>query len=212
MLNRPAGNNLADPDSPSRAALIDAALALFLKRGFARTRVEDIAMRAGVSKGAVYLHFRTKNDLFSAVVRSGVLTQLEQAEQLAAGFTGSASDLLTTMLQNNLIEFWGSESSGIAKLVIAESQQFPKLADAYHEEVTGRAHQLIGKILELGVRQGEYRAIDVPYTARCIVDALDYELVLAHALSPERRRDFDAQRFITALLELIRAGVARSDP
>ncbi|MEJ2138977.1 MAG: TetR/AcrR family transcriptional regulator [Gammaproteobacteria bacterium] len=192
---------------PTREALLDAALLLFLERGFAATRVEDIAARAGISKGAVYLHFATKKELFEGVVQAGVLQRLEQAEQLAAGFEGSAMELLTTMLQNNLLEFWGSPSSGILKLVVAESQQFPELAVEYHETVTGRARELLAQIIRHGLERGEFSDLDPDYTARVILNALDHELVLNHTLRPGAHGRSEPRRYIEALLGLIRANV-----
>lgn len=124
-------NSQPDPIPPARQALLDAALKLFLQNGFASCRVEDIAAAAGISKGAVYLHYPTKEALFCGVVESGILTRLVLAEQFVAEFDGTATELLSTMLHKNLIDFWGSPSSGIVKLVIAESQHFPCLPSRF---------------------------------------------------------------------------------
>lgn len=204
----------AEPEqsSPAGEKLLQSALVLFLEKGFAATRVEDIATHAGISKGAVYLHYPTKEALFRGVVEAGVLARLQQAEQLADDFSGSATELLHTVLQNNLLEFWDSRSSGIGKLVIAESQQFPGLAASYHEAITGRARQLVERILQLGIDQGDYRAVDVSYTARCILNALDHELVLVHSLAPGYRGSLEPQRYIQALLALVVHGVSREAP
>ena len=196
-----------DP-SPARAALLEAAQELFLEQGFAATRVEDIAARAGVSKGTVYLYFRTKRELFGAVVESGVVERIAGAEQFAAGFEGSATELLGTMLRNNLLEFWGSPSSGILQLIVAEAKQFPEIADAFYTEATHRARQLLVRILQLGIDSGEFRQVDTEFTARCILNALDFEIVLAHALGESHRDDFHPERYIDTLLELITGGVA----
>jgi AcrR family transcriptional regulator len=197
------------PQSSSREAVLAAALELFLQRGFAATRIADIAERAGVGKGSVYLHVRNKQELFAAVVDAGVIARIEQAEMVADDFSGSATELLTTLLNNNLIEFWGSQSSGIYKLIIAESPQFPELAAVFYRTVTRRARKLFESILQLGIDRGEYRAMDVPYTARIIVDALDNELLLAHSLGEHDDQAFDTQRFVTALLALVTVGLIR---
>jgi len=199
----------SETPSPARQALLDAALTLFLQKGFAASRVDDIALKAGISKGAVYLHYATKEALFRGVVEEGVLAQLERAEQLLVGFNGSATGLLSTMLHTNLLEYWGSPSSGIMKLVVAESQQFPGLAEGFYDTITGRARQLLIDILQLGIDQGEFRALDVPYTARCILNALDHELIMAHSLSPEVHSSFDPHRYIDTLLQLITGGVSQ---
>lgn len=190
----------------SRDALLAAALELFLERGFSATRVEDIARRADVGKGSIYLHFRTKEELFQAVVDAGLLSRLEQAEQLSAGFSGSATELLQTLLNNNLLEFWGSASSGIPKLVIAEAEQFPDIAADYYRRITVRTRRILERILQRGIDQGEYRLMDVPYTARCILGALDYEVIIAHSLEAPHNKDFNPHQFIAALLELVTQG------
>lgn len=206
-MNKSAVNAPTNEQASTREALLEAAQTLFLDNGFAATRVEDIAQRAGLSKGTVYLYFQTKRDLFSAVVESGVVDRIARAEEFAAAFSGSATELLGTMLRSNLLEFWGSPSSGIPQLVIAEAKQFPELAETYYADVTGRARQLLARILQLGIDRGEYRAIDVDYTARCILNALDFELVSAHSLYQGREQDCEPQRYVETLLELIRAGV-----
>ena len=195
----------------ARAALLDAALELFLARGFAATRVADIAAQAGISKGAVYLHFRTKKDLFRGVVQSGVMQRLERAEQFAADFNGSASELLTTMLHENLLEYWDSKSSGIHKLIVAESQQFPELAEEFYQEIVGRARQLVERILQTGIDAGEFRQLDVAYTARAIINALDQEIITVHSFAARCSDDLDPDRYVNTLLELILQGTRRSD-
>jgi AcrR family transcriptional regulator len=191
----------------SREAILAAALELFLQHGVATTRVEDIATRAGVGKGSVYLHFQTKEELFEVVVAEGISSRLQQAENFASEFTGSANDLLTTLLNTNLVEFWNSSSTGLYKLVVAESKQYPELAKNYYQNVTCRVRKLFEDILELGIEQGEYREVDVAYTARIIVSLLDNELILAHSLGVYAEKQFDAQRFIDALLAMIAHGV-----
>ena len=112
----------------SREAVLSAALEMFLQNGFAATRVEDIAQRAGVGKGSVYLHVRNKQELFQAVIDEGVIAHIEQAEAFAVDFSGSATELLNTLLHNNLGEVGDSPPSGSFNRLIAESQQFPALA------------------------------------------------------------------------------------
>jgi AcrR family transcriptional regulator len=202
---------LSGKTKASREAILTAALELFLQRGVAATRVEDIASRAGVGKGSVYLHCTKKEELFEMVVAEDISARLLQAEVFASEFSGSANDLLATLLNTNLVEFWNSSSTGIYKLIIAESQQYPELAKNYYQNVTRRARKLFEDVLELGIEQGEYRAIDVPYTARIIVSLLDNELILAHSLGAYADQQFDAQRFIDALLAMIAHGAGPLD-
>ena len=206
--------NTAEIEPPcqntSRDALLKAALEIFLNRGFHAARIEDIAQLAGLGKGSVYLHFSTKENLFQAVIDAGIGARLEQAELLASEYPGTATELLATMLHNNLIEFWDSPSSGIYKLVIAESHSFPELAANYHETIIQRAQILIEQILNLGIANGEYRDIDVAYTARFILDSLNNELIQAHAFAEHVDSPFDAHRFIDVLLSVVTQGVGQN--
>ena len=207
---------IAEQTSPrgsgvTRDAILTAALTLFLQRGFAATRVEDIAQIAGVGKGSVYLHFRNKEELFQAVIDEGIVASLEQAEAAATDFAGSATELLASMLHNNLVEFWGRPASGVYKLIIAESQHFPELSANYYRMVTQRARKLLESILQLGIDRGEYRAMDVVHTARFILGALDNELILAHSLAAHAGDKLEAHRYIDALLQVVTTGVALPD-
>ncbi len=142
---------------PSEIA--DAALALFSERGFAATRLEDVAARAGVSKGTLYLYFPTKEDLFRAVLRQGLLPNLEAMEQTAAAHQGSAADLLR-YIAVHLLGVLDTNLTAIPKLVLAESGNFPTIARLYADEVVKRAMALLIGILRRGMDRGELRTID----------------------------------------------------
>ena len=197
----------ATSSTTAREAVLRAALRVFLERGFAAARIEDIAQVAGVGKGSVYLHFRNKRELFQAVIDEGIVSQIEMAEAVASDFSGSASDLLATLLHTNLVDFWGTPSSGIYKLIIAESAQFPELAASYHSQITCRARELLQRILQLGIAQGEYREMDVECTAHLILNALDNEQLQAHSLPEFDGSRIDSHRFVEALMRLVLDGV-----
>ncbi|MGI9329700.1 MAG: TetR/AcrR family transcriptional regulator [Gammaproteobacteria bacterium] len=190
--------------------VISSALSLFLERGFAATRMEDVATLAGVSKGAIYLHFPNKEALFHEVVRSGVLSRLEQAEATVASHQGSARELLDGLMHGVLLEFWGSASSGIPKLIIAEAQAFPELARDYFHEVSLRTRGLLENILEGGVASGEFRPMDIAYTARAILSALEHQPVMHHSLGIHDPEPLEPVRFVDAMLDLVSTGLLKS--
>src|SRR3990172_2225866 len=127
--------------------ILDAALDLFVEKGFAATRLEDVAQRAGVSKGTVYLYFDSKDDLFKAVIRSGMVRAIEEAEKLVAGFEGSSADLLRQIYAGWWQNIGGTKLSGIPKLMISEAQNFPELARFYYDEVIQRGSRLFVRAL-----------------------------------------------------------------
>lgn len=190
--------------------LTAAALELFLARGYASTRMEDVARAAGVSKGAIYLHFPNKEALFHAVIREGVVARVEEAEATVAAHRGSARDLLDRLMHGVLLDFWGSPSSGIPKLMIAEARAFPELARDYFESVSLRARELMERILQRGVDDGEFRAMDVHNTARAIMAALEHQPVLYHSLGEHDPQPMEPRPFVDAVMELVTQGVART--
>src|SRR2546428_7740214 len=113
--------------------IISAALEVFTDRGFAATKLEEVARRAGVTKGTIYLYFENKEALFKALIRQTIVPVIAQGEELAKSFTGSARDLFERLVR----EYWRlvGETSlvGIPKLMMPEANNFPELA-AFHSE------------------------------------------------------------------------------
>src|SRR3954469_2599037 len=123
------------------AEILAAALDCFAERGFAATRMDDVAARAGVTKGTVYLYFQTKQEMFEALVRSELLPNVERLEAAAA-------DASATVFLERLLDVWAthvfpSRVSVLPKLMIAEAGNFPELARFYLEEVVHRALGLL---------------------------------------------------------------------
>lgn len=140
--------------------LLAAALDLFVSRGYAATRLEDVARSAGVSKGTLYLYFANKEELFKAVVRESIVQPIGEAETDFAGGEGHSADLLRTLLMRWWDKVGATRASGITKLMIAEAANFPELMQFYNEEVIARGNALISNILARGVARGEFRPID----------------------------------------------------
>src|ERR1035437_4617735 len=140
--------------------LLAAALDLFVERGYAATRLDDVAAQAGVSKGTLYLYFTNKEELFKAVVRESVLPVLGEAEETIDRYEGSSETLLREIMLGWWQRIGNTKVAGISKLMVEESGNFPDVAKFYHEEVISRGTAVIGRVLERGVKRGEFRAID----------------------------------------------------
>ena len=163
--------------------LLDAALALFVEKGFAATRAEEVALRAGVSKGTLFLYFPSKEELFKAVVRENVVRhQTEGAEQIAR-FEGSTAALL----EHLMLEWWrrygATPASGISKLVMSEASNFPDLAHFFQEEVVTPGHAMIGSVLQRGIDRGEFRAIDLDLTVHSVLAPLLFLVTWKHSMA-----------------------------
>ncbi len=112
------------------AEIVAAALQLFSDRGFAATRLEDVATVAGVSKGTVYLYFESKEQLFEAVVREAIAPNIDRAEEMVDAFEGPTPELFRALFEllGTVLE---TPLTGVVKLLIAESGNFPQLARLY---------------------------------------------------------------------------------
>jgi len=143
--------------------LLSAALELFVEKGFAATRAEEIAKRAGVSKGTLFLYFASKDELFKAVVRENISGRFPEWRARLESFQGSTDELLRVFMTQWWEHVGDTPVSGITKLMTSEAANFPELAAFYESEVIRPGEALIRHILERGVARGEFHPIDIKY-------------------------------------------------
>lgn len=187
--------------------LLASAMELFVERGFASTRLEDVARRAGVSKGTLYLYYANKEDLFKAVVRQTILPMIDDAETSVAEFDGHSAELLRHVILSWWVRIGSTKASGISKLILAEADNFPELARFYQEEVMTRRMRMISNMLERGIRRGEFRAIDVPQTAQVLIAPLLMLSTWKHTIAPCERCDLQPEAFLEAFLDITLHGL-----
>ena len=161
--------------------LLDAALDLFVERGFAATRLDDVARAAGVSKGTLYLYFCSKEELFKAVVRESVVPHLGEAEGMLDHFTGDSAELLRGLMTTWWDKIGNTKLSGLTKLMIAEAGNFPDLARFYQEEVIDRGGKLVTKMLERGIERGEIRHVDIEIASRILIAPILMMMLWKHS-------------------------------
>jgi len=161
--------------------LLAAALDLFVEKGFAATRVEEVAQRAGVSKGTLFLYFASKQELFKAVVRENISGLFPQWSSVIDTFAGSTSDLLRAAITSWWANVGDTKASGICKLVMSEASNFPELATFYHHEVVEPGNALIQRILQRGVARGEFRPVDLQYGVQAVLAPMMFLLVWKHS-------------------------------
>lgn len=142
--------------------IIASAVRLFADHGYAATRLDDVALRAGVAKGSIYLYFATKEELFRAVVRSAVVPQVQVVRGMAEAFDGSLAQLLPRLLSGAPAVMGRSDIFAVARMVIGESRNFPDLAKIWHDEVVspiiGALSGVIGRAQAAGeVTEGDAR-------------------------------------------------------
>lgn len=193
------------------AELTAAALGLFVEKGFAATRLEDVAARAGVSKGTLYLYFDSKEALFKAVIQEGMVPVMLENEAIAARHTGSNFDLLERLLEN----WWGrighTDFAGIPKLMVAEARNFPEIAQYYYENVIRRGRALVGGALERGMNSGEFRRMDIETTIDVIIAPILMLLIWRYSLACCQSEEENSPLYLQTHIDLLRQGLRRLD-
>ncbi|MFZ5624034.1 MAG: TetR/AcrR family transcriptional regulator [Gemmatimonadota bacterium] len=148
--------------------ILDAAWAVFAEQGFARARLEDVARRAGVSKGTVYLYFDSKETLFREVIRSKVVTCVLEGEEFVRAHEGPTNELLSTLIAR-MWQVMGDEVRvQLLRLVHAELPNFPEVARFYFEEVILRSRRMLESVIRRGIERGEFRPVSPEFVARAI--------------------------------------------
>jgi len=187
--------------------LLAAALDLFVERGYAATRLDDVAAKAGVSKGTLYLYFTNKEDLFKAVIREHLLPLLSEAEQAMEHFEGHSRDLLRDLMLrwwNNMGE---TQLSGITKLMLAESGNFPEVAKFYHDEFIQRGNAIIQRALERGMDRGELRRLDPEQVTMVVVAPMIKLMLWKHSFAACQPEPVDPLAYLHTYIDILFNGL-----
>jgi AcrR family transcriptional regulator len=191
--------------------LLDAALDLFVERGYAAARLEDVAARAGVSKGTLYLYFTNKEELFKAVIRENVLPLLGEAESLFGQFDGASADLLRGFILTWWEKLGNTKLSGITKLMMAEANNFPEVTQYFHDEVIMRGQAMIARILQRGVERGEFREIDVAQAMNVVCAPVLMLIMWKHSFSACHQNEMEPGAYLDSFLDLFLHGLLRDE-
>jgi len=187
--------------------LIDAALAVFGERGFRAASLEEVARRAGVSKGTVYLYFASKDDLFRALVERKIVVLLEAGEALLSDHDGSAADLLRRVVLRMQEAIECHDMVRIAKLVHAELAQFPEIRSFYWEHVILRNRRLLTSIVDRGIAQGEFREIARTVVPRAVPSLLIHQAQLRALFAGLDRDAPDGAEMANLTLDVLLDGI-----
>jgi AcrR family transcriptional regulator len=190
------------------AEILTAALAVFAERGFAAARLDDVAARAGITKGTLYLYFDGKEALFKAVVREGLLPNIAAIEAMARDFPGPTVDLVAQVLRAFGRVIAGTDVGAIPKLVIGESGNFPELARFYLDEVIRRGFALLTGVLSRGVARGEIRPLEVGSLVYLVVAPMLVAAVWRHTFERHGGEPLDVATLIETHIDVLRRGLA----
>lgn len=188
--------------------IVSAAMEVFARKGFAAARLDDIAAKAGVSKGAIYLYFPTKEDVFRAVVEQGVAPNLDHVRAMIA-----ASDLPFPQLARGMIGVIAnlaatSPLGGIVKMVIGEARNFPELARVWHERLVTPALATLGGAIAQAQARGELRPGDPRHYAFGLVAPLLMGVIWRETFTPIGAEPIDIPALAQQHLELWLRGLA----
>jgi TetR/AcrR family transcriptional regulator len=189
--------------------LLDAALDLFVEKGFSATRADEVAARAGVSKGTLFLYFQSKEDLFKAVVRENIANKFPTWQEEFLTFEGSSADMLRYALTSWWERIGKTRASGITKLVMSEAQNFPEIAAFYQEEVIQPGNAMIRRILERGVQAGEFREMDLEQAVHIIVAPMIFLMMWKHSMGAcaASAKIVDPEQFIHMQVDVLLHGM-----
>lgn len=195
-----AASRRSDRAAERRAAIVQAAMDEFIARGFAATRLDDIAKRAGVAKGTIYLHFKDKESMFEELIRTAIVPFVGRlASPLPAG--GSVRDMLEVLARMFLQEVAGTRRGDLVRLIIAEGPRFPAIADFYYREVVSRGLAAMRALIQLAITRGEIREPKLAQYPQLMIAPM-MVAVLWKSLF-ERHAPLDAEAMLQTHLDLI---------
>jgi AcrR family transcriptional regulator len=151
---KPASNR-AERAAERRGAIIEAAMDEFIARGFAATRLDDVARRAGVAKGTIYLHFKDKESMFEELIRTAIVPMISRLWGAPPRPGTSVRDMVEGFAKTFIEEVATTRRGDLVRLIVAEGPRFPAVADFYYREVVSRGLAGMRALIELGINSGE---------------------------------------------------------
>jgi len=183
------------------AEITEAALAAFAEKGYAATRVDEVARRAGVSKGLLYLYFKTKEDLFKAVIRSFLSPRIDALIKNIEETELSAEEFLRGPFLAFAKSLPGSPAKILVRLMIAEGPKYPDLVDWYWDNVVSKALIALRTLIERGVDNGEFRESAVSEFPQLLVTPVFFSMIFTIVF--KQQMNLDTDRFIEAHVEIV---------
>lgn len=194
--------------------LLDAALDLFVEKGFAATRAEEVAARAGVSKGTLFLYFQSKEELFKAVIRENLSGHFKEWIEEFETFEGSTAEMVAYCMKVWWERVGNTRASGITKLMMSEATNFPELAAFYQQEVISPGQTLIRRILQRGIDRKEFKPMDLDYAVFGLIAPMIYLIISKHSAGICMPHDMasNPKKYIDSQVSMILHGMCVQPP
>jgi len=187
--------------------ILEAALACFSKKGFAATRMDDIAADAKIAKGTIYLYFDNKEAVFKALARDAMGARLEAIQAFIAQYQGSAADLLRLVV-TNIGEFARTSDRVILpRLLLAEAGNFPELLKFWRAELIERGLGILQSIVRRGVDSGEFRDLPAEHVARLCIAPMITIVIWRTTFAQFDKEPYDYQGLVAAHLQILLHGL-----
>jgi AcrR family transcriptional regulator len=187
--------------------ILAAALELFSKKGFSATRMDEVAARAGVSKGAVYLYFPDKTALLKALVKQATGGQITEVAQLAESLNGPVAPLLRQLIAQIAHRIETTKLPSIVKLVIAESRAHPAIGKFYLDNVIRTALPILERLIQRGVTSGEFRAVNAQLAAKCLMGPMLLSVIWRSVFQPLGAEAMDIKALASQHADLFLGGL-----
>jgi TetR/AcrR family transcriptional regulator len=190
--------------------LLEAALALFVEKGFAATRMEEVAVRAGVSKGTVFLYFPSKLDLFKAVVRENISGRFQEWNAGFDQYEGGSAELL----RDAMLIWWqrvgATQASGISKLMLSEGGNFPEVAEFFRQEVVQPGQAILGRVIARGIARGEFRPVPIDHAVQGVISIMIFLALSKHTacLCTKDGMTLDPVAYLAEQADIVARGLA----
>lgn len=188
------------------AELVAAALDLFVERGFKATRMDDVAARAGVTKGTLYLYFKNKEELLAAVIRENVLPNLARVEQLLETHQGPIADIIPKIVQFWWTNVGSTRLGGLPKLIFSEAANFPELAKIFMDVFT-RGQIMLTHLIQRGIDAGEFRPCDPRYVARLMIAPVVFLTIWNRSMAAHEPAPLDDLQYVATHVDLLLNGL-----
>lgn len=188
--------------------IVEAALDCFNERGFSATKLDDVAKRAGVTKGTVYLYFASKEDLFKAAVRESLLPRIDHVLAGATAGPDDPAETIRRVLLTFVEEVLPTPAGIIPKLIISEAKNFPEIARYYFDEVICRVRKLLTGLIRGGIAAGDFRPVDPDLIFFSLVSPMLIAALWRQSLEPFDKHPLDVRALVGMHLDLLFRGLA----
>jgi AcrR family transcriptional regulator len=186
--------------------ILEAAFVEFSRNGYATTTLDQIAERAGVTKGTIYVYFENKEHLFISMVREITKATLDTVHDMFATHEGSTADLLRaqfSFMYQHIVE--DRRRREVVRMLIAEAPRFPELADRYHQEILKPCLEMLRQAIQRGMDRGEFRASSIVNSPQVIIAPI--ALVDLWMMMFDDRQPLDLKAYFNAHLDLVLNGL-----